>query len=120
MKSVLVVEDDVAIRETIVELLQSEGYDVVGKENGQLALDYLKGLNDLPSVILLDLMMPVMDGWEFRRSQMADNKISKVPVIVITADGNARDKAHRMDAQGWVKKPIKIDDVLEAVARLAI
>jgi CheY-like chemotaxis protein len=68
----------------------------------------------------LDVMMPIMDGWQFRTQQLADVKISKIPVIVVTADGNARDKAVVMNAQGWINKPFKIDEILEAVAKYKI
>ncbi len=116
-KAVMVVEDDPMIRSSLIELLESEGYDVVGVENGQAALTHLRSVPDLPGVILLDVMMPIMDGWQFRSQQLGDSKISKIPVIVVTADGSARDKAAVMSAQGWVNKPFKIDDILDAVAR---
>jgi CheY-like chemotaxis protein len=116
-KKVMVVEDDAMIRASLVELLEGEGYEVIGVENGQAAMNYLKSSEVLPGVILLDVMMPIMDGWQFRTQQLSDSKISKIPVIVVTADGNAQDKADVMSAQGWVNKPFKIDDILESVAK---
>ena len=120
LESVMVVEDDPMIRTSLVELLEAEGYQVIGVENGQAAMNHLKSGNTLPAVILLDVMMPIMDGWQFRTQQLSDVKISKIPVIVVTADGNARDKAVVMNAQGWINKPFKIDEILEAVAKYKI
>ena len=120
LENVMVVEDDPMIRSSLVELLEAEGYQVVGVENGQAAMNHLKSGQALPSVILLDVMMPIMDGWQFRTQQLSDVKISKIPVIVVTADGNARDKAVVMNAQGWINKPFKIDEILDAVAKYKI
>jgi CheY-like chemotaxis protein len=66
-------------------------------------------------VILLDLTMPVMDGYEFRKRQLDDEALSSIPVVVITADGNAREKAERLAAQGYLMKPIRPGDLLDAV-----
>jgi len=114
-KSVLVVEDDFFIRTSIVQILSEEGYEVAEAANGKDALEYLSLTNRRPSVIILDLMMPVMDGWQFRSAQMNDPALNKIPVVVVTADGNARVKAKQMNAEGWVKKPIEIDSLLKAV-----
>lgn len=117
MKLVLVVEDDRFIRESLLELLQSEGYTAVGSENGQEALDYLDATSELPSIILLDLMMPIMDGWQFRKLQLQNSRIAHLPVVVLTAD--AKDKSI-LNVQGWIRKPITINEILGTVARLAI
>ncbi len=84
MTSVFVVEDDYFIRTGLQMLLEMDGHHVQGAANGREALDLLKGSPRLPCVILLDLMMPVMDGIEFRRLQLQDPNISHVPVIIIT------------------------------------
>jgi two-component system chemotaxis response regulator CheY len=116
-KEILVVEDDEVIRSSIIEVLKSEGFVATGVPNGLEALEYLKSCVTKPYLILLDIMMPVMDGWTFRDKQQKDESIKEIPVVVITADGNAKDKAFKMNAQGWVKKPIDIDALLETVAR---
>jgi CheY-like chemotaxis protein len=110
---VMVVDDDLDIRETLSALLEDEGYDVAAFPCGREALAALQdGLR--PRVILLDLMMPVMDGAEFRRAQLADPALAEIPVILITAAGL---KPIRHDDYSEVlRKPLKIDRVLQVIA----
>ena len=109
---ILIVEDDADLREMMAQLLTLEGYRASTVANGREALEYLSG-GDKPDVILLDLMMPVMDGWEFRRQQQADAQISKVPVIVLSAlDQN---RASDVNADAFLKKPLDFDRLLELV-----
>jgi CheY-like chemotaxis protein len=114
--AVMVVEDDEDIRETLTALLADEGYTVSAYRNGRLALDALKE-GQRPGVILLDLMMPEMDGWEFRRRQLADPAIDEIPVVLITAAGMER--VRREEFSEVLRKPLKLDRVLGAVARFA-
>src|SRR5215510_5543427 len=86
---VLIVEDDADLREMMAQLLSLEGFQTAAVANGREALEYLQG-GEAPHLILLDLMMPVMDGWEFRRQQQADPSLSRVPVIVLSALDQAR------------------------------
>ena len=109
---VMVVEDDVAIRESLVELLEDEGYSVLSAPNGREALEVLRK-NELPCLILLDLMMPVMDGWQFRREQASDPRLGSIPVVVITAAGEK--PAASIQANLVLHKPVKVDRVLGAV-----
>jgi len=81
---VLVVDDDSAVREALAHLLASEGFELDQAENGYEALQLLRE-QPHPDVILLDLTMPVMSGWEFRQVQLADPELSKIPVIVMSA-----------------------------------
>ena len=82
---ILVIEDDTDIREALVFLLESEGYEVAAAENGKAALDLLsQGRN--PELILVDLFMPVMDGLTFRKKQLGRPEIAKIPVILMSAD----------------------------------
>jgi len=115
-KSVLIVDDDVDIRETISLVLEDEGYAVASAANGEEALRYLRS-HPSPSLILLDLMMPIMDGVEFRAEQQRDASLSSIPVIVITASGNARDRARSMQVEGMIQKPIALDALLETIER---
>jgi CheY-like chemotaxis protein len=110
---VMVVDDDDDIRETLAGLLEDEGYQVSAFPTGQDALAALQGGLG-PRVILLDLMMPVMDGAEFRRAQLADARLAGIPVILLTAAGLER--IVRDDFSEVLRKPLKIDRVLEVIA----
>ena len=81
---ILIVEDDFDIREALTQILEEEGYAVREAANGREALDV--AARELPSLILLDLMMPVMNGWQFRAEQIKDPRLAPVPVLVISAD----------------------------------
>ncbi len=110
--TVLVVDDDPDIRDALCELLEDEGYRAVSAANGQEALTYLKS-SDLPCVILLDLMMPIMDGWEFRRRQKCDPELANVPVVVVTAAGQYGTSS--IDAARILPKPLRLEHVLDAL-----
>jgi two-component system response regulator CpxR len=106
-RCVLVVDDDQAIREVIAEVLRDEGYDVVCAENGVQALRELRR-DHHPDVMLLDLMMPVMSGWELLEAVQADERLAKIPVLVVSA----------MTAPGvraCIPKPLDLDVLLRAV-----
>jgi CheY-like chemotaxis protein len=109
---VLIVEDDEDLRDMMAQMLTIEGFAAATVANGREALDYLHGTTR-PHVILLDLMMPVMDGWEFRRRQQADPELAPVPVIVLSALDQAR--AAPVDATAFLKKPLDFDRLLELV-----
>jgi CheY-like chemotaxis protein len=109
---VLIVEDDEDLREMMAQLLTLEGFDAATASNGREALDYLNNA-EKPNVILLDLMMPVMDGWEFRRQQQADPALAPVPVIVLTALDYAR--GAKVDAAAFLKKPLDFDRLIDLV-----
>jgi CheY-like chemotaxis protein len=109
---VLIVEDDDDLREMMAQLLSLEGFHAAAVANGQEALDYLKH-EDVPDLILLDLMMPVMDGWEFRRQQQADPALAGVPVIVFSAVDHSR--AGDVSAAAILTKPLDFDRLLALV-----
>jgi CheY-like chemotaxis protein len=109
---VLIVEDDDDLREMMAHMLTIEGFDASTVANGREALEYLQHAVR-PHVILLDLMMPVMDGWEFRRQQKADPDLAPVPVIVLSALDQSR--AATVDAAAFLKKPLDFDRLLELV-----
>jgi len=111
---VLIVEDDADLREMMAQLLSLEGYRAVTAPNGLDALRYLER-GDRPDVILLDLMMPVMDGWEFRRRQVSDATIASVPVVVLSALDPAR--SGDLGGAAFLKKPLDFDRLLELVRR---
>jgi CheY-like chemotaxis protein len=109
---VLIVEDDEDLREMMAQLLTLEGFSSATVANGREALEYLNR-SSKPDVILLDLMMPVMDGWEFRRQQKADPDLAPVPVIVLSALDQGR--AGNVDAAAFLKKPLDFDRLLDLV-----
>ena len=110
---ILVVEDDPDTRRAMRIVLEGEGYRVDGAANGQEALDFLRQ-DGKPCVILLDLMMPVMDGWRFREEQSQDPNLAEIPVVVVSADGNVPQKASALGAAGYIQKPAEIDLLLQA------
>ena len=117
-KRVLIVEDDADIRTTVAELLEDEGYHVASVANGLEALDCLRAAHELPDVILLDLMMPKMDGFQFRAEQRADARFSEIPVVLMTAAGDVATRANELQPRGFLKKPFKdIKAILEAIER---
>lgn len=114
--AVLVVEDETEIREDVADVLRDEGYEVVTAANGAEALEHLRR-GAPPCVILLDLMMPVMTGPEFRIAQLLDPTVASVPVVVVSGAGNARQKALDMKAVAHLAKPFQLHDLLATVAR---
>jgi CheY-like chemotaxis protein len=116
---ILIIEDDSDIRRHLKRLLESEGYTVEQAENGQAALDLLALSTALPSMIILDLMMPVMDGFEFRERQQLDPRLSKIPILVMTADGRLDEKKLRVGARAALKKPADVDAILALVKEVS-
>ena len=110
--TVFIVEDDVDTREMLAKFLELEGYHVEVAANGQQALERL-GQGVSASVILLDLMMPVMDGWEFRRRQVEDARLKGIPTIVVSAAG--RDRMAQISADAYLSKPVDMDELLHRV-----
>jgi CheY-like chemotaxis protein len=118
-KSVLVVEDDVAIRAALCELLEFEGYQVHQAIDGKQALDILRrGLR--PDLILLDLMMPVMSGSRFREEQMNDPAISHIPVVVLSADSNIKNVSEKLRIDRFLRKPVNLDELLATIQQSLI
>ncbi len=107
-RMVLVVEDDHLIREAIAEALGEEGFEVAEAANGREALDKLHQRR--AALVLLDLMMPVMDGWQFREAQLHDAEISDIPVVVLSAVMGEEVPAARHFA-----KPCDLDQLLDTV-----
>lgn len=112
---ILIVEDDVDIRATLALLLESEGYRVVVKENGKEALDYLvEHPLDLPFLILLDLRMPVMDGWEFHSRMALIPAFARITTVAFSA---MAEESLRSRVNGFriLKKPFELDTLLGLV-----
>jgi CheY-like chemotaxis protein len=113
---VLIVDDDDDLQDALSESLENEGHEATCVSNGREALDYLKTGAPV-CVILLDLMMPVMNGWEFRKEQLEDAVLSRIPVVIVTADGHADEKARRLSANAFLQKPLLADELLSTVER---
>ena len=116
-KRVLIVEDDKDIRESLKECLDTLGFEIDQAPNGKIALEILK-YRALPSLIFLDLMMPVMNGWEFLKARSGDPVLQAIPVVVVTAAGLAAGE-QPASVQGFLRKPLELEDLLEAVKSAA-
>jgi CheY-like chemotaxis protein len=110
--TVLIVEDDLDTREMLGRFLELEGFRVETAENGRQALDRLEAGAEA-CVILLDLMMPVMDGWQFRREQIRRATLAKIPVIVVSAAG--RERFEQIDANAFLSKPVDLEELLARI-----
>jgi CheY-like chemotaxis protein len=115
-KPVLVVDDDADIREAVTQVLENDGYPVAGASNGREALEVLHRM-PRPGAIVLDLMMPVMDGWQFRAEQRRDPELASIPVIVVSALGRGTQRVAALDAVAYVQKPLMLDPLLDAVSK---
>ncbi len=116
-RSLLVIEDDSDIREALDGLLSMEGFRVTGCSNGREALEWLR-ISPKPDLILLDLMMPIMDGWQFRVVQKDDPELATIPVLALSADSTA--KAAAIDAEAYLKKPVDYDTLIATIDRLLV
>ncbi|HET7452435.1 MAG TPA: response regulator [Thermoanaerobaculia bacterium] len=114
--TILVVEDDPDSREVFAELLRAEGHPVVAVRSGAEALEYLRRA-DPPSVILLDMLMPDMDGWQFRKAQQADPDLAGIPVVVVSALRTVANSAMRFGAVAFLPKPIAPADLIGTISR---
>jgi CheY-like chemotaxis protein len=112
--SVLVVDDNDDIREVLGMALEQEGDRVSHASNGRAALEMVA--REMPALILLDMKMPVMDGWEFA-SELRRIYEGSAPIVVISAAEDARRRADEIGAQGWVGKPFDLSDFLAIVQR---
>jgi two-component system chemotaxis response regulator CheY len=112
---VLVVEDDRDIRESLRDLLEMEGIEAATASEGLEAFEQLKSGSALPDLIILDLMMPGMDGYQFRELQLSDPTLSSIPVLLMTADGNLEIKKMKIGARMAIRKPLEISNLLKII-----
>lgn len=111
---IMLVDDDPDVLEVMAMLLESAGFVVHTVEDGWRALHHLKH-GARPSLILLDMMMPVMNGWGFREEQLRHPDLAEIPVVVLTGDGRAEQKAREIEADGYLKKPVELEDLVSTV-----
>ena len=116
-KNILIVEDSVDLQDLLSQHFEAEGYEPSRAYNGKQALEFLRTTPILPSLILLDIMMPVMDGIEFRQAQLKDPRLATIPVVVMTADTNYEAKMKQLHTAELIRKPIsnvtKLFEVVE-------
>ncbi|MCP3136713.1 response regulator [Pyxidicoccus xibeiensis] len=116
-RPLLVVDDDTDLREALEEVLRDAGYEVLGASNGKHALEVLGAAQTLPGLVLLDMMMPVLDGGGFARAMRREDRWRDIPVLVFSASANARQVAEEIGACGHLRKPVDVDTLLDAVGR---
>lgn len=116
IRKILLLEDDEDIRDSLVDVLASEGYGVIAARNGQEGVNALREASELPDLIILDLMMPVKDGVAFRLEQQAEPRWKGIPVIVMTADPNA---IRQLEATkgSYLRKPVDLEELLLTIQR---
>ena len=112
--SVLVVDDDADVRELLRVVLLAEGYNVAAVDNGRAALDHLRSHADT-CLILLDLMLPIMDGTHFRTAQLHDRSLAWIPVILMSGGSDSDRRAREMGARRLIRKPLDLDEVKQAL-----
>ena len=118
-KHILIIEDSPELQLLTARLFSSEGYKLSQAYNGQEALNLLHSMDKLPSLILLDIMMPVMDGIEFLEEVKKDASLAAIPVVVMSADANSRANVARVRSVPFIQKPIHdIEQLLEVVEGL--
>ncbi len=118
-RPIMIIEDDPDISEAVASILEDRDYRPIVASNGQEGLDRLRATDERPLVILLDLMMPVMDGWQFRSAQAGDPALADIPVVLLSAHLDVEAAARQMSAAAWLRKPVDLQELLDVVARLS-
>ena len=117
--SVLIIEDDDGVRDSLAAILREEGYFVEMVNDGAAAFARLQR-RPLPTLILLDLMMPIVDGIDFRKRQLADPELRKIPVVIISARPDVAEQAHTLGADAFLQKPMSFEELLHVVQNRAV
>lgn len=117
--TILIVEDDEALRNTLAAEIEFSDIYAICAVNGQDALNYLR-VCPPPTLILLDLAMPVMNGWEFRKAQLADPELSTIPVIVSSAFHWSAQQKEELNATGYLNKPFNLCDLEAMIERIRL
>ena len=115
-QEVLIVEDDPALREALTQVLIDEGYDLLSARDGLEAVNCLRK-GHRPDVILLDLSMPVVNGWEFRMFQKRDPDLANIPVILITAGDYSQEEVAWLEPSALIRKPLDLPYLLSVIRR---
>lgn len=117
MSLVLLVEDDPDVREDLAFLLEHRGHRTVTAANGKDAMDKLRdgALDGPPDLVILDLMMPVMDGWKMRELMLRDPDLAKIPVVLMSGAGDLSEQAETLKATDFLLKPVDLDKLYRLV-----
>ena len=118
MKRILIIEDTDSIREELVDILTLEDYDVFEAENGKVGID--QALKNLPDLIICDILMPVLNGFEFFNLLKSEKSIKHIPVIFLSAKANKEDieKGKKLGVVDYLVKPISIDALIDAITKI--
>ena len=120
VRTILVVEDERDICTLVREILEEEGYAVAVASNGEDALKYMRSMGSaVPSMILLDLMLPVMDAFDFHAKLQEDPQWKEIPIVVFSANNRIAEHAASLAAVATIKKPARLEELLAAVERFA-
>ncbi|HEX8791167.1 MAG TPA: response regulator [Polyangiaceae bacterium] len=117
--TILLVDDDLDLREAAAEALEDAGYSVVRADDGRRALDEMTRGGLRPDLILLDMMMPNLDGWGFRVAQKQVPDIARIPVVALTAYALTEDERDQLDAAAILRKPVALEELMQAVESVA-
>jgi two-component system, chemotaxis family, chemotaxis protein CheY len=115
--TLMLVEDDPDVAEAMLDVLTDEGYAVDHASNGREALEMLRAHEGEPLLILLDLMMPDMDGAQFRQAQLSDPRLANIPVVVLSADRRGAETARELGATEFASKPIRPEQLVSIIQR---
>ena len=117
--SILVVDDELPVRAVVMAILEDTQYDVIGAANGHDAVACLHKDPSRFQLVLLDLMMPYMSGWDVLRTMRAHPGLASIPVVIMTAGANVRQQAVELGVAGYLPKPLDFDHLLDIAARYA-
>jgi CheY-like chemotaxis protein len=118
-RTILLIEDDRDICEIVELVLSEEGYETVSVPNGAEGLRLLRASTTRPFVIMLDLMLPVMDAWQFRSEQLRDAALAEIPVVIFSANPKVWRHADMLGAAAVIRKPPNLNEILDVVSRFA-
>ena len=118
-RTILLIEDDRDICEIVEQVLADEGYGTVAVANGAEGLAHLRSASSRPFVIMLDLMLPVMDAWQFRAEQTRDPDLADIPVVIFSANPKVKWHADSLGAAAVIRKPPDLDELLRVLGRFA-
>jgi twitching motility two-component system response regulator PilH len=113
-RTILVAEDDVGLRDVVAEILRSSGYEVVVADDGKRAIDYLTATEEVPAAVLLDLMMPIVNGWDCLRVMRSDDRLWWIPIVVMSEA-----EEYATGADMFLRKPFRVDELLETINHFA-